>query len=92
MNALGEIALATGQPGQAHTRYTAALDIAAQIGRRYEQARAHRGLGHSYLATGDQRQARHHWQQALALYAELGAPEAGQIRALVAAHDAHRRP
>jgi hypothetical protein len=39
-------------------------------------------------------QARHHWPQALTLYTELGAPEADQVRAqLAAAADAeHREP
>jgi len=36
-------------------------------------------------AVGDRSQARHHWQQALGLYAQLGAPEADQVRAQLAA-------
>jgi hypothetical protein len=53
-----------------------------------EQARAHNGIASSHHAVGDPGQARHHWQQALNLYAELGAPEADHVRAqLSTAHD-----
>jgi hypothetical protein len=32
-------------------------------------------------ALGDEDQARRHWQDALAVYTELGVPEAGEVRA-----------
>jgi len=54
---------------------------ASQIGDPYEQARAHNGLAHTSHATGDPDQDRHHWRQALALYTDLGVPEADDIPA-----------
>jgi DNA-binding SARP family transcriptional activator/tetratricopeptide (TPR) repeat protein len=81
-NGLGEVLLATGRPRDAAIQYTTALGLAAD---KYEQARAYHGLGHTCQASGDPVQARQHWQQALALYSELGAPEAEHIRAQLAA-------
>ncbi|MGH3156420.1 MAG: tetratricopeptide repeat protein, partial [Streptosporangiaceae bacterium] len=84
LNGLGDVFLATGQHRQACTQYTAALDLAGQIGRKYEQARAHDGLGRAHHDLGDPVQARHHQQEALARYTELGDPEADQVRARLA--------
>jgi len=42
---------------------------------------SHNGLACTYYATGDLDQARQHWERALALYADLGVPEAEQVRA-----------
>jgi DNA-binding SARP family transcriptional activator/tetratricopeptide (TPR) repeat protein len=81
LNGLGEVSLATDQPGPARTWYAAALGPAGQIHDAYQQARAHHGLGLAYQATGDPGQARRQWQQALALYTSLGAPEAEDVRA-----------
>jgi hypothetical protein len=55
--------------------------VTAGNGEKYELARAHRGLARSHHATGAAGPARQHWQQALALYTALGAPEADEIRA-----------
>jgi DNA-binding SARP family transcriptional activator/Tfp pilus assembly protein PilF len=86
LNGLGEVLLASGQPDQACDRHTAALDLASQIGERYQEARAHDGLGRVCQAKDDAGEARHHWQQAVALYTELGVPEADQVRAQLAAY------
>jgi tetratricopeptide (TPR) repeat protein/transcriptional regulator with XRE-family HTH domain len=90
-NGLGDLFLAIGLPGDARGEYAAALDLGSQIGDRYEEARAHDGLAraHDCLtqagdATGDPGQARYHRLQALTVYAELGVPEADQIRAQLA--------
>lgn len=45
-----------------------------------QEARACRGLGQVGLAAGDPGQARRHWERALALYTQLGAPEADQVQ------------
>jgi tetratricopeptide (TPR) repeat protein len=88
LNGLGSVFLATGRPGHARTQYTAALDRASQIGDQYQQAHARDGLAHSYHAAGDSAQARRYWEEAITLYAGLGAPEADQIRArTIPAHD-----
>jgi DNA-binding SARP family transcriptional activator/Tfp pilus assembly protein PilF len=84
LNGLGEVSLAAGQSGQARTRHAAALALASQTGDKYQEARARHGLG-SACAAGDPGQARRYWQQALTLYTELGTPEAGQVRAALAA-------
>jgi len=44
LNALGEVMHATGRPGDALARYTAALRIAAETGDRDERLRAQRGI------------------------------------------------
>jgi hypothetical protein len=63
--------------------------VAGQIGEANEQARAHDGLAHAYHAAGNSVRARHHWRHALIHYASLGAPEADQVRAQLAAADNH---
>ncbi len=85
LNGLGEVLLATGYPADARSRHAAAIRLAAKAGDRYEQARGHSGIASAWQAAGDQRQARRHWQQALSHYTFLGAPEADQIRAGLAA-------
>jgi tetratricopeptide (TPR) repeat protein len=52
-----------------------------------EQARAHKGLAQAHQDAGNHAQARHHWQEALAIYADLNAAEADQIRAQLTAAD-----
>jgi tetratricopeptide (TPR) repeat protein/transcriptional regulator with XRE-family HTH domain len=84
LNGIGETLHATGRPGDAHAQHTIALSLARQIGSKLDQARAHDGLAHCHRANGDPDQARRHWQEALTLYTGLGAPEAGQVRALIA--------
>ena len=91
LNGLGEVLLAAGRPADAHVLHAAALGITNDSGERYEQARSHRGLARSYHAEGDPGLASHHWQQALALYAALGVPEADQIRAQLSDADHHAR-
>jgi tetratricopeptide (TPR) repeat protein/DNA-binding XRE family transcriptional regulator len=85
LNGVGEVLLADGQPDHARSHLTTALGLASQIGDKYQQARAHNGLARSYHATGDPGQARHQWHEALILYTGLGAPEADQVRAQLAA-------
>jgi DNA-binding SARP family transcriptional activator/tetratricopeptide (TPR) repeat protein len=93
LNGLGEALLAAGQPGQARTEHAAALALTSQTGDKHEQARAHNGLGHCYHAAGDPGQDLRHWQEALALYTYLGAPEADQVRAQLAADNhCHETP
>jgi DNA-binding SARP family transcriptional activator/Tfp pilus assembly protein PilF len=94
LNGLGEVLLATGQPDPARIQHAAALRLAIQIGDQDQQARAHNGHARAHHAASDHSQARRHWQQALTIYADLGAPEADQIRAELAAagDDGHREP
>jgi DNA-binding SARP family transcriptional activator/Flp pilus assembly protein TadD/DNA-binding XRE family transcriptional regulator len=89
LDSLGAMFLATGRPADARAQHGAALKLAGQIGEVYEQARAHDGLARAYQAVGNSVRARHHWRHALAYYVDLGAPEAGQVRAQLAAADNH---
>jgi DNA-binding SARP family transcriptional activator/Flp pilus assembly protein TadD len=91
LNGLGELLLATGRPGDSRIRHIMALSVASPTGERYEQARAHDGLASACHAAGDHSQARRHWQQALALYAGLGAPQVERIRSRLAAYDGDPR-
>jgi tetratricopeptide (TPR) repeat protein/transcriptional regulator with XRE-family HTH domain len=85
LNGLGEAYLATQQPAEARAAHSRALDLASQSGDKSEQARARAGLARSHHAAGDPAQALDHWHEALALYDELGTPEADQIRAQLTA-------
>jgi tetratricopeptide (TPR) repeat protein len=85
LNGLGEVLEAMSMPADALKHHAAALRLATQIGNTYGQAQAHNGLACGYRASGDSGQARSHWQQALLLYGGLGAPEAVQVRARLAA-------
>ena len=81
LNGIGEALNALGETGPARARHHEALARASQIGNRHLQARSHDGLARTYHAVGDLDQARREWERALALYAGLGVPEAGQVRA-----------
>jgi tetratricopeptide (TPR) repeat protein len=72
-----------GQAEQARTYYAEALAISVEHGNRYEQARAHAGVGHALHALGDLDQGRRSWRQALDLYVRLDAPEADALRILL---------
>lgn len=74
--------------------FYAELALASQIGAKLQQARAHHGLARAHQAAADPSRARQHWQRALALYTDLGVPEAGQVRAELATanHDDQPEP
>jgi tetratricopeptide (TPR) repeat protein len=69
-----------GQPVAARAELAVALQLAAETGNTDQHASVHCDLAESHHAAGEDEQARHHWQQALALYTELGAPEAERVR------------
>jgi len=70
--------LLAGQRQEALARYLEALDLATTLVNRYEQARAHHGLSRA-LMTGDARRAGEHRQAALAIFSDLGVPEAADL-------------
>ncbi|MFI6028626.1 tetratricopeptide repeat protein [Amycolatopsis magusensis] len=74
LNSLGSLASARGGNTEAAALFREALQIALETGCIGDQAYAHHGLGES---TGE----REHWERALALYAEMGVPEANEVRA-----------
>jgi tetratricopeptide (TPR) repeat protein/transcriptional regulator with XRE-family HTH domain len=87
LNGLGDVLFAAGRPADARAEYAAALRVADQAGEKYEQARAYAGLASTCQASGAAAQARRHWRDALARYAEIGAPEAEHVRVQLAAMD-----
>jgi tetratricopeptide (TPR) repeat protein len=92
LNSLGETLCAAGRAPRARVAHTIALTIATQIEERYEQACAHRGLAHVHHVAGDADQARRHWQLALALFVDLGVPEAWRRHWPRHARSTERRP
>ncbi|MET7426534.1 BTAD domain-containing putative transcriptional regulator [Dactylosporangium sp. NPDC005555] len=83
-NGLGEAATRAGRPADALADHAAALDTAVRAGIRDQQARAHAGLGHAHRASHAPGLAREHFARALALYDDLGVPEAAELRAQLA--------
>jgi hypothetical protein len=81
LNSLGETARTFGRPTDALNHHTAAHTVAADTGDRPQQARALTGIGHAHRALGNPALAHEHYHDALALYTDLGRPEAYQIRA-----------
>ncbi|PRY38666.1 AfsR/SARP family transcriptional regulator [Umezawaea tangerina] len=81
LNDFGEAHRAAGLPSQ--TDHQRALANALDIGDRHQQARAHVGLGHAVAPT-DPEAARLHWELSLAVYQELGVPEAEEVAAHLA--------
>ncbi|WP_103347522.1 BTAD domain-containing putative transcriptional regulator [Amycolatopsis sp. CA-128772] len=82
VTALNDFA-ATQSGRQAIALYEKALSLARRTGHLRERAAAHHGLGMAFLAAGDRVSANSHLEEALAAYAELGAPEAAAIRELL---------
>ncbi|HZO70439.1 MAG TPA: tetratricopeptide repeat protein [Kribbellaceae bacterium] len=87
LNGLGEAAHTAGHATDALNHHTDAHAIATDIGALDQQARANAGLGHAHRILGNHTDARRHYQRALTLYAELGMPQAEQIRAHLTAVD-----
>jgi DNA-binding SARP family transcriptional activator/Flp pilus assembly protein TadD len=80
LNDLGETCLAAGWPDRAREHHTHALRLAVATDQRHQQAKAHNGIAYT-LRDVDPDAAREHWRQALAIYTDLGVPEADRIRA-----------
>ncbi|MDI6105978.1 tetratricopeptide repeat protein [Actinoplanes sp. NEAU-A12] len=87
LNGLGEVALAAGRPGDSLAHHRAAHIIAVDTADRHQQARALTGIGDAHHALGNPALARERYQQAFALYTDLGLPEADRIRAHLTALD-----
>jgi DNA-binding SARP family transcriptional activator len=87
LRSLAEALHGGGQPADARAQLAEAIRLSGETGNTYHQASAHRELAESHHSSGQHEQARYHWQQALVLYTELGAPEADEVRAQLAALD-----
>jgi tetratricopeptide (TPR) repeat protein/transcriptional regulator with XRE-family HTH domain len=84
LRSLAEALHGVGQAAAARAELTAALRLAAETDNPYQAASAHRDLAESHHAAGHDQQARDHGERALALYTQLGAPEADQVRIFLA--------
>ncbi|MEO6086624.1 MAG: tetratricopeptide repeat protein [Umezawaea sp.] len=89
LNVLGEAHRAAGLPSEAD--HQLALANALDIGDRYQQAHAHVGIGHA-VAPNDPEAARLHWELSLAIYRELGVPEADEVAAHLAERSTSDEP
>lgn len=84
LNHLGDAQLAAQRPRRALRSFQQALRKARRTGSRYEQARAERGAARALAATGDAGRAGRRTERALALFTDLGLPEADEVRAELA--------
>ena len=81
LNGLGEVACTAGHPTEARAYHSDAHAIAVAIGDRYQQARAHTGLGRTYRILGSDAASREHYRHALHIRTSLDTTEADRIRA-----------
>jgi tetratricopeptide (TPR) repeat protein len=91
LNCFGQTLRACGRADHALDRHTQALVLASTIGDRHEQARAHDGIAAAHLDLAHRRKARTHWGKALALYNDLGVPNAYETEQRLADLEAARR-
>jgi tetratricopeptide (TPR) repeat protein len=80
LTSLGAAYLKAGEPAAAERYLDEALGIMVSLGGRYEQARIRTSLAEAELRLGRVGRARDHLARALAVYADIDAPEAGEIR------------
>jgi DNA-binding SARP family transcriptional activator len=85
LRSLAEALTGAGQSAAARSELTAALRLATGTGNTHQVASVHCDLAESYHSVDQDQQARQHWQQALALYTAIGAAEADDVRAALAA-------
>ncbi|GAA1031271.1 hypothetical protein GCM10009557_26030 [Virgisporangium ochraceum] len=78
LNDLADTLAAVGPDGQAHRHYREALELAVDTGNSFQQARAHEGLARSINDDSPFRDE--HRRRALAIYTQLGAPDAERVR------------
>lgn len=80
LNNLGATRLRRGEPGLARDCHQEAHTVGTAIGDLFERARALSGLAGVLDLEGRADTARDHWRDALAIYDELGSPEAEDVR------------
>jgi tetratricopeptide (TPR) repeat protein len=83
LNGLARARLARCEFGAARSLSVSAIELATEAGWPYEVATAHATLGHVCAGLGSFTGSRGHLQRALALYDQLGVPDADEIRALL---------
>ncbi len=83
---LGRAYLLAGEPREARRILDTALEAMIALDSPYEQARIHVALADVAARLGDADAPRRHLELALAVYDALGAPEARQVRLVLAGH------
>ena len=86
LTALAEIHLRRRQPVEAASYARDAIDLHRGTGHRFGEARALVCLGTVLRQTEDSHAALHHWQEALALFTDIGTPDSDRVRALIERH------
>jgi len=81
LNSVGIALRSIGRFDEGAMRHEQALTLALRVGDQIEVARAHDGLGAIAHETGRVDDAHRHWSEALDIYAEVGVPEADEVRA-----------
>ncbi|MEU6961210.1 tetratricopeptide repeat protein [Streptomyces chrestomyceticus] len=81
---MAQVHLTAGRPTRAAALVEQALATARGTGNRWVRANALSTLGYTLQCTGHLDRARACWQEAVAIYEELGSPEAADVRALLA--------
>jgi DNA-binding SARP family transcriptional activator len=77
----GEARRLQGRHDEALAYLRQSLTLLHEVGDRYSEADARWHLGVTMDELGDHRHAREHWRTALAIYDQIGAPEAVEVRA-----------
>jgi len=85
LNSLGELSARTSALPQAREHHAEALSIARSIGAPLEEARALEGTGHTFLPDNPE-EASAYLRRALAIYQELGTPDAQRIQDVLNEH------
>jgi DNA-binding SARP family transcriptional activator/tetratricopeptide (TPR) repeat protein len=85
---LGAVHLRTGDVDEARNHHTQAVQLAQQINSHWDEAYAWAGLGRCDLASSDIPAAVTHLRTALAIFERIGAAEAAEVAAELAAVDA----
>ncbi len=80
-NDAAEVLRLAGRFDEALARNRQSLAVAREVSDRHEQARAQEGIAAALVALGRNAEAAPHRARALALYTELGVPEAAALRA-----------
>ena len=76
----GAIADRFGKPDQAIAAHTKALKLAEAASNNQAKSAALDNLGNAYNSLGEYQKAIKHYQQALAIFAEIGSPHAARVR------------
>ncbi|MBO3753061.1 tetratricopeptide repeat protein [Streptosporangiaceae bacterium NEAU-GS5] len=85
LRGIGDVHQRAARHGDALEHYQVALDLAKAIGDGYQKALTLERMGASIKETGDMSEGQDCLEQALALYEQLGVPEAESLRTRLAA-------